>query len=125
MRDTAGVLFELGHMVCRGTRMAEEGSRGESLRVHTRLLAPADVQPYQRDRHTRGTARCGVLATALSVWRRLGAERARSPLWPLPPACPLRELRSKEGHTRIRRGHRWRNTRSDRQNDCEVRLSRN
>src|ERR1700723_4389323 len=101
MRDTAGRLFKLGHMVCRGTRMAEEGSRGKSFRMHTRLLAPAHLQSYQRHRHPRGPDRRGLLAVALSVRSRLGAERTRSPLWPLPPARPLRELRSKEGHTRI------------------------
>ena len=38
--------------------MAEKRSRGESFRVHTRLLAPAHVQPYQRHRRTGRPDRC-------------------------------------------------------------------
>ena len=81
--DAAGRLFEHGHLVCRRTRMAEKGSRGESFRVHTRLLASAHVQRYQRH-HPRGRDRSGLLATALRVRSRPGAERTRPPLCPLP-----------------------------------------
>ena len=64
--------------------MAEKRSRGESFRVHTGLLAPAHVQRCQRH-HRRGHDRSGLLATALPVRSRPGAERTRPPLCPLPP----------------------------------------
>ena len=44
--DAAGRLLEHRLLVCRRTRMAEKRSRGESFRVHTRLLASAHVQRY-------------------------------------------------------------------------------
>ena len=44
--DAAGRLLEHRLLVCRRTRMAEKGSRGESFRLHTRLLASAHVQRY-------------------------------------------------------------------------------
>ena len=61
--DTAGRLFAHGRLVCRRTRMAEKGSRGESFRVHSRLLAPAHVQRCQQP-HPEGT-------TAQAFWQLL------------------------------------------------------
>ncbi len=83
-RSRAAV-YRTRHLVCRRTLMAEEGSRGESFRVHTRLLAPAHVQRCQQHYH-RGHYRAGLLAAALRVPSRPGAERTRPPLRPLPPA---------------------------------------
>ena len=50
-----------------------------------RLLAPALVQRCRQRHLTRGPDRSGLLATALQVRSRPGAERTRPPLCPLPP----------------------------------------
>ena len=74
VRDTAGRLLGNGLLVVERIAMAEKRSRGESFRLHRRVLAPAHVQPCQRH-HPRGHYRSGLLATALSVRSRPGAER--------------------------------------------------
>ena len=81
----AGRLFDRWRLVCRRTCMAAKGSRREPRRVYPRVLASAHVQRHERDQPRRH-CRQGLLATALRTPSRLGAERTRPPLRPLPPS---------------------------------------
>ena len=121
--DAAGRLLEHRLLVCRRTRMAEKRSRGESFRVHTRLLAPAHVQ------------RCNSITqegmTAQAFWQLLYEYNADLVLnghdhlyARYRPLDPYGNSDPREGHTGIHRGHRRRDTRSDRHNH-RTRHSRN
>ena len=64
--DTAGRLLEHRLLVCRRTRMAEKGSRGESFRLHCSPtgISPRSALPTASPQRAR---RSGLLATPLRV----------------------------------------------------------